>query len=121
MFGVFGMLALGVLAFCVRNLAPDPAWARAEKFFRWGFWGVNGGLALMMVLSLFPAGVLQLHDVLQNGYAHARSPESTMTGWFHRSEWIRIVGDTVFLVLGALPLALGTLVALGGRRNPSGD
>lgn len=28
---------------------------------------------MMVVMSLFPAGVLQLVDVLENGYWHARS------------------------------------------------
>ncbi len=112
MFGVFGLLSLAVLVFCLRALSSDHAWSGVERFFRTGFWGLNIGLALMITLNLFPAGVLQLHDVLQNGYAHARSLEFTMTGWYHRSEWIRIAGDTVFLLFGAMPIAVGTVLAV---------
>jgi nitric oxide reductase subunit B len=117
MFGVFGMLALAVLTFCLRALTPDLAWTRAERFFRAGFWGLNIGLGLMIVLNLFPAGVLQLYDVIQNGYAHARSLDFTMTGWFHRSEWIRIIGDMVFLFFGAVPVAIGATLAVMNLRK----
>jgi hypothetical protein len=34
-----------------------------------------------------------------------------MSGAFHRLEWIRVAGDTVFIVLGALPIAVGTLLS----------
>jgi nitric oxide reductase subunit B len=112
MFGVFGMLALAVLTYCLRGMLSDDAWAGVEKYFRVGFWGVNIGLGLMIVLDLFPAGVLQLYDVVKNGYWHARSLEFTMTGPFHTAEWVRIVGDMTFLFAGALPITLGTILAV---------
>ncbi len=112
MFGVFGMLALAVLTFCVRSILSDKDWSGVEKYYRIGFWGLNIGLLLMIGLNLFPAGLLQLNDVLQHGYWHARSSEFTMSGWFHRSEWIRIVGDMVFLLAGAVPIAIGTVLAV---------
>ncbi|GEJ57810.1 nitric-oxide reductase large subunit [Anaeromyxobacter diazotrophicus] len=111
MFGVFGMLGLGVLVFCLRALQGDAAWRTTEKFVRVGYWGLNAGLALMMLVDLFPAGVLQLWDVLQHGYWHARRLDYAMQGLFHRLEWARAAGDTVFLVLGVLPIAAGTLRA----------
>ncbi len=112
MFGVFGMLGLAVLTFCIRSMTSTVVWARVEKFYKTGFWGVNIGLGLMIVLNLFPAGVLQLYDVIQHGYAHARSLEFTMHGIFHTSEWIRMAGDMVFLLAGALPILLGTALAV---------
>ena len=63
----------------------------------------------MVVLDLFPAGVLQLWDVIANGYWHARRLEYAMSGPFHALEWIRAAGDAVFLVLGALPIAVAAL------------
>jgi len=51
------------------------------------------GLALMLVLDLFPAGILQLWDVLTNGYRHAGRYFSIVSGVFPAVEWIRIVGD----------------------------
>ena len=101
LFGVFGMLALAVLVFCLRSLAEDAAWARAERWIRIGFWGMNVGLALMMAVDLFPAGVLQFWDVLQNGYWHARRLTFLMSGTFHTLEWARAAADGVFLVVGS--------------------
>ncbi len=109
MFGVFGMLGLGVLVFVMRSVQGDEAWAGTARWVRIGFWGVNGGLALMVVLDLFPAGVLQLRDVLANGYWHARRLTFALGGTYHRLEWARIVGDVTFLALGALPIAIAAL------------
>jgi nitric oxide reductase subunit B len=120
MFGVFGMLALAVLVFCLRALSSDAAWTRAEPHVRRGFWGLNVGLGLMLLLDLFPAGVLQLWDVLENGYWHARRLEYLMGGTYHTLEWIRIVGDLIFLLLGAVPIALATFLLVFGGKDPSG-
>src|ERR1035441_2920203 len=54
LFGVFGMLALTVLVFCLRAMQSDATWKETQKFVRVGFWGANVGLALMIVLDLFP-------------------------------------------------------------------
>ena len=117
LFGVFGMLALAVLVFCLRSLAEDVTWARAERWIRVGFWGANAGLALMMATDLFPAGVLQLWDVLQNGYWHARRLTYLMSGTFHTLEWVRVVADGVFLVVGVVPLVLAVAILLVGSRR----
>ena len=109
MFGVFGMLALAVLVFCLRAMQSDTAWTGTEKFVRWGFWGANAGLALMVILDLFPGGVIQLWDSIANGYWHARRLTFLMGGTFHKLEWLRMVGDMVFLLAGALPITLGAL------------
>ncbi|HUM11416.1 MAG TPA: nitric-oxide reductase large subunit [Myxococcaceae bacterium] len=119
MFGVFGMLALGILVFVLRALQSDVAWKRTERYVRLGFWGLNAGLGLMILLDLFPAGVLQLWDVISNGYWHARQLQYTMAGLFHTLEWARLVGDGVFILLGAVPIAIGALRAyLRGELAP---
>ncbi|HET9158074.1 MAG TPA: cbb3-type cytochrome c oxidase subunit I, partial [Myxococcaceae bacterium] len=116
MFGVFGMLALGILVFALRALQTDSAWPETERWVRVGFWGLNAGLALMILLDLFPAGVLQLRDVISNGYWHARRLEYSMQGLFHTLEWARLGGDAVFILFGAVPIAIATLRAyLGGQ------
>ncbi len=109
MFGVFGMLALAVLVFCLRALKSDAIWNRSEKLIRLGFWGLNIGLGLMLLLDLFPAGVLQLWDSITNGYWHARRLSYLMGGTFHTLEWIRIIADLVFLLAGAVPLVIAAL------------
>ena len=115
MFGVFGMLALAVLAFCLRAMQSDTTWKETEKFIRVGFWGANVGLALMIILDLFPGGVIQLWDSIANGYWHARRLTFLMGGTYHKLEWLRMVGDVVFLLAGALPITLGALRSMWKR------
>ncbi len=119
MFGVFGMLGLGVLVFCLRAMQSDTAWRTTERYVRVGYWGLNAGLSLMILLDLFPAGVLQLWDSIANGYWHARRLEYSLHGMFHTLEWVRVAGDTVFLVLGALPIAVAALRAYLTRGVPA--
>jgi nitric oxide reductase subunit B len=107
--GVFGMLAIALVVFALRQVSDDAAWRKTEKYVRISFWGLNIGLAGMIVLQLFPVGVLQFFDVLNNGYWHARSTafsdQAMITGLY----WARLPADIVFIVLGALPLAIATL------------
>jgi len=53
--------------------------------------------------------VLQLVDVIENGYWHARDLNFLMTGTFHKLEWLRIVGDLTFIVVGVVPMAYATI------------
>jgi nitric oxide reductase subunit B len=115
LFGVFGMLALAVLVFCLRAMQSDTTWKGTETFVRVGFWGANVGLALMIVLDLFPGGVIQLWDSIANGYWHARRLTFLMGGTYHKLEWLRMVGDVVFLLAGALPITLGALRSVWKR------
>ncbi len=115
LFGVFGMLALAVLVFCLRAMQSDTTWKETEKFVRVGFWGANVGLALMITLDLFPGGVIQLWDSIANGYWHARRLTFLMSGTYHKLEWLRMVGDVVFLFAGALPITLGALRSMWKR------
>jgi nitric oxide reductase subunit B len=81
--GVFGMLAVALMVFAFRQVTPDERWRDTEKYIRVSFWGLNVGLAMMVVSNLFPGGVLQLYDVLQNGYWHARSPAFGYSALMH--------------------------------------
>ena len=119
MFGVFGMLALAVVMFCLRVLKGDRLWARSEPWIRTGFWGVNVGLALMVLLDLFPAGVLQLWDVLAHGYWHARRLSFLLSGAFHTLEWCRIAADLTFLLVGVVPLFLAVMRLTFTREEPA--
>ncbi|MFV0341180.1 MAG: nitric-oxide reductase large subunit [Parachlamydiaceae bacterium] len=109
MFGVFGMLALGTTMFCMRAMENEELWKRNRMFIKVGFWGVNAGMALMVILDLFPAGVLQLWDSMQNGYWHARELTYLMSGYFHTLEWVRIFGDLTFILVGVVPLVFAIL------------
>ena len=62
--GVFGMLAIALMVFVLRQTSTDARWPGIEKYVKVAFWGTNGGLAMMVFMSLFPGGVLQLWDVV---------------------------------------------------------
>jgi len=104
MMGVFGMFAVSFMVFAIRQVLPDGEWMRVEKYIRLSFWGLNIGLALMVILNLFPGGVLQLLDVLKNGYWHARSPHFLDGKTIHMIEWARLPADAIFILLGVIPL-----------------
>jgi nitric oxide reductase subunit B len=99
MMGVYGMLAVSLLVFCLRYYLRAEDWS--ERMVSFSFWALNLGLAWMVFANLFPIGVLQLADVVTNGYWHARSLE-----FFERHayiEWMRLPGDAA-VILGTLPL-----------------
>lgn len=123
MMGVFGMLALALMVFVIRQSLGEPEWASVERYVRLSFWGLNAGLALMVITNLFPGGVLQLWDVLENGYWHARGPEFLSQRLIRAIEWLRLPGDAVFLGLGVIPITVAAglsyrLIRTGAAGNP---
>ncbi|MBL0142465.1 MAG: cbb3-type cytochrome c oxidase subunit I [Betaproteobacteria bacterium] len=121
MMGVFGMLAIALMVFVLRQASDDAHWVGIEKYVKVAFWGTNAGLALMVAMSLFPGGVLQLWDVVQHGYWHARSLEYTGSDRSRLIEWLRMPGDVVFIVFGAVPLVIASIKGyLGVRATATG-
>jgi nitric oxide reductase subunit B len=116
MMGVYGMLAVGFFVFVARYFVPRDR--GSELAMRTSFWALNGGLAWMVVLNLFPIGALQLYDALANGYWHARSPAFFAQPAVHVFEWLRIIGDAVFIVLGILPLVYLAVRMVQNRHRP---
>jgi nitric oxide reductase subunit B len=103
LFGVYGMLGIGLMLFSLRALDPVAEWK--EGLVRFGFWATNVGLFLMVTLSLLPVGLMQTWASVETGYWYARSPEFLQTGTIATFRWLRVVGDTIFAV-GAVALAL---------------
>ena len=102
MMGVYGMLAIGLLLFCMRYITRPEQWSdRAAKI---SFWSLNIGLTWMAFANLFPVGIVQLFDAVKTGYWHARSLEFLGTPWVHYVEWARFPGDILFIFGGAIPL-----------------
>jgi nitric oxide reductase subunit B len=101
--GVYGMLGIGLLLFCVRGLRPEAEWHDAS--LRTSFWALNLGLALMGMLTLLPMGLMQLNEVLSHGYAYARSEAVMGRPIVHLFVWMRVPGDIVFSI-GAAALAV---------------
>ena len=102
LFGVYGMLGIGLMLYCLRGLKPDVVWR--EGLIRSAFWSFNIGLTLMTVLTLLPLGVLQLEASMEVGYWYARSAEFMDRPIVDVLVWLRTPGDVVFAV-GALLIA----------------
>jgi nitric oxide reductase subunit B len=96
LFGVYGMLGIGLMLFCLKGLAARRRWRTATLSF--AFWSINVGLALMVLLSLLPMGLLQTWASVEHGFWYARSAEFMQTSTMDALRWLRIVGDTVFAV-----------------------
>jgi nitric oxide reductase subunit B len=103
LFGVYGMLGIGLMLFCLRALRPAALWP--EKPLAFAFWTINGGLMAMVVISLLPVGLMQTWASVEHGYWYARSAEFLQTPVIALFRWSRVIGDTVF-TLGVLVLAL---------------
>jgi nitric oxide reductase subunit B len=103
LFGVYGMLGMGLMLFCLRALRPGQPWR--EGLLKFAFWGINGGLMAMIVFSLLPVGLMQTWASVHHGYWYARSAEFLHTPLMHTLRWMRVPGDTVF-ALGAIALVV---------------
>jgi nitric oxide reductase subunit B len=99
LFGVYGMLGIGLMLFCLRGLTRQEQWKSRTLAF--SFWSLNLGLALMIVLSLLPVGLLQTWASVEHGMWYARSAEFLQQPLLQKLRWLRMIGDTVF-ALGAL-------------------
>ncbi|MGN6156250.1 MAG: nitric-oxide reductase large subunit [Sphingomicrobium sp.] len=108
LFGAFGLLALGLIYFCLRYRAgPDAEFNETPG--RIAFWCYNGGLLMWIFLHFFPIGWPQLNAVFEHGFAWARSQAFYDQTLFW--QWMRLPGDVVFSV-GTLIMAWDFLVKL---------
>ena len=114
LFGVYGMLGIGLMLFCLRGLYDRAL--HADKFLKPAFWSLNIGLAMMVFLSLLPAGIYQAWASISKGLWYARSPEIIHSTVMESLVWLRVPGDIVFAV-GSVLLAIYALKLLwpGGR------
>ncbi|HEY8504138.1 MAG TPA: cbb3-type cytochrome c oxidase subunit I, partial [Gemmataceae bacterium] len=103
LFGVYGMLGIGLMLVCLRALLPGVEWK--EGLLSFSFWAMNIGLFMMCVLSLLPVGLLQTWESVENGYWSARSAEFMKTETMEFWRWMRVPGDTVFAA-GAIGLVI---------------
>lgn len=106
LFGVYGLLGIGLMLFCLRGIRPQVEWN--ERALKTSFWALNIGLSLMALLTLLPIGVIQLQASIDKGYWYARSADLMQQPIIEMLVWMRVPGDTIFSV-GALALALFVL------------
>lgn len=107
LFGVYGMLGLGLMLVCLRALDPGAVWK--EGWLKTAFWGMNIGLFAMCVGSLLPMGLMQTWASVDSGYWYARSKEFLGTPLMQTLRWMRVPGDTIFAV-GALAMVAFVLI-----------
>jgi len=96
LFGVYGMLGIGLMLFCLRGLSDRLQWA--DNLLKPAFWLLNIGLGMMVFLSLLPAGIYQAWASVAHGLWYARSPEIVHSVVMETLVWLRVPGDIVFTI-----------------------
>ncbi len=113
LFGVYGMLGIGLMLFCLRGLYARGL--HVDRLLKPAFWSLNAGLAMMVFLSILPAGIYQAWASITKGMWYARSPAIVHSKVMEALVWMRVPGDIVFAA-GAVLLAWYALSLL---RRPS--
>ena len=119
LFGVYGMLGIGLMLFCLRGLFERANWP--QRLLAPMFWSLNIGLAMMVFLSLLPAGIYQAWASITQGVWFARSAEVIHSPFMETMVWLRVPGDIVFTI-GCLFLAWFAvrLLMVGKRQAAAG-
>jgi len=96
LFGVYGMLGIGLMLFVLRSLYRDVKWN--NRLLQITFWSLNIGLLAMALLSLLPIGVWQALESIEHGMWYARSAELMQDPMMIKLKWLRTIGDVIFAV-----------------------
>lgn len=96
LFGVYGMLGIGLMLFVLRSLYRIQIWN--DRLLSFSFWSINIGLILMVLLSVLPIGLLQTVASVNEGMWYARSAEFMQQPEMNILRWLRVIGDTIFAV-----------------------
>jgi nitric oxide reductase subunit B len=102
LFGVYGMLGIGLMLFVLRDMQKDVVWK--ERWIKFAFWSINIGLAAMVLISVLPIGLAQTVASVQEGLWWARSAEFMQQPYLVTFKWLRVIGDTIF-AFGTIALA----------------
>ena len=102
LFGVYGMLGIGLMLFVLRDMNKDVVWK--EKWIKFAFWSINVGLAAMVFISVLPIGLAQTVASVQEGLWWSRSAEFMQQPYLLTFKWLRVIGDTIF-AFGTIALA----------------
>ena len=96
LFGVYGMLGIGLMLFVLRSIYRVKIWN--NKLLSFSFWSINIGLLLMVLLSVLPIGLLQTIASVNEGMWYARSAEFMQQPGMDTLRWLRVIGDTIFAI-----------------------
>jgi nitric oxide reductase subunit B len=117
MMGVYGMFAISLLLFSLRNIVEPKAWN--DRLLKWVCWLLNIGLAGMVVISLLPIGFIQLKMAYNQGYWASRDPKLFFgQSIVHNLLLIRAVPDTIFLI-GVILLVVFCIKVFFHLRKPT--
>ena len=94
LFGVYGMLGIGLMLFVLRDMDKTVVWK--TKWIKFAFWSINIGLATMVLFSVLPIGLAQTVASVREGLWYARSAEFMQQPIMHTLKWMRVFGDTIF-------------------------
>jgi len=103
MMGVYGMFSIAILLYTMRNIVKPEAWS--DRLAKLSLWGLNIGLAGMILMSLLPVGFLQLKESYTKGFWAARDFSFYEQSLVKTLLWIRMLPDSIF-ILGIIPLVL---------------
>jgi nitric oxide reductase subunit B len=103
------------MLFCLRGLYERSL--HADKFLKPAFWSLNIGLAMMVFMSLLPAGIYQAWASITQGLWYARSPEIVHGAVMETLVWLRVPGDIVFAAGSALLAAYAWKLLRPGRTD----
>ena len=98
LFGVYGFLALGFVWLVALYVFKGKEFD--DKLMKIGFWSLNWGLMLMILLSLLPIGIHQAIASLNVGMWYARSAEFLQSAHLQDLRWLRMIGDMIFIIGG---------------------
>ena len=98
LFGVYGCLALGFVWLVALYVFKGKEFD--DKLMKIGFWSLNWGLMLMILLSLLPIGIYQAIASLNVGMWYARSAEFLQSAHLQDLRWLRMIGDMIFIIGG---------------------
>lgn len=96
LFGVYGMLGIGLMLFSLKGLNTKHIWK--TKLLRFSFWAINIGLALQVLISILPVGLMQVWASVEYGMWYARSSDFLKSDIVQTFVWFRIIGDTIFAI-----------------------
>ena len=111
LFGVYGMLGIGLMLFVLKSMEPEKIWK--DKWIKFAFWAINIGLLAMVLISVLPVGLAQTWVSVKVGMWYARSVDFMQDPTIAMFRWLRVIGDTIFAA-GTLALAWFTFGLKGG-------
>jgi nitric oxide reductase subunit B len=117
------MLGIGLMLFCFKGVAVRQVWR--TRILSFAFWSINIGLALMVLISVLPVGLMQTWASVEHGMWYARSAEFLQADVVGTLRWLRVIGDTIFasgiVALAWFVLGLVTGWSIEKETGPVGE